>query len=173
MDAEVKKARDLLAEFQEDYGTVPSWKVEDVLRMLRRGYSLEDIDEAYRDHSLVLRKVVQEEAYDKLNGLREEYGRCSLVKVDTVLVWMKANDTDDEMKAKYRQRVERVGNQERAQRINARIVNDAGIYSFHTMDQILDALQSFGHESDAQIIYHVNDAIYPGFSAGLFGPGMT
>jgi len=163
MDEGRKKTEDILAELRMDYGYFPI-NVQEIRRMIEdkeRGYSHEDIEGFYRDRALKYQSHIHGKAYEKLNILREDYGRCPLVKENTVLSWMETNDTDEEMIAKYRRLVARAENQERAMRINSEMRGDIdGVFSMHTIDNILDALERYPQESDAQIIHYVNQAIW-------------
>lgn len=163
MDEGLKRAQDILAELRMDYGYIP-FNVQEIRRMIEDKeliYSHEDIEEFYRDLALKRQSHIHGKAYEKLNILREDYGRCPLVKENTVLSWMETNDTDEEMKAKYHQLVKRAKNQERAMRINNQMRGDIdGFFYMHTIDNILDALERFPQESDAQIVHYVNQAIW-------------
>jgi uncharacterized protein (DUF433 family) len=155
MDEQLTKAQKVLAELQQDYGLFPQVKVQNVLDLLEKNYTQEDIEEAYRQWILNSKN----EAYEKLNILRGEFGRCRFIKENTVLGWMEANDTDEEMEAKY-QRTVRHG--ERAEGIDTQMksaASDMRTSAKHTMEDILDTLETYSRESDAQIAGRVARAV--------------
>ncbi|KAH3918873.1 hypothetical protein HBH56_025870 [Parastagonospora nodorum] len=155
MDDKLQEAQEVHAELHEDYGIVPSVKVQNVLDLLEKKYTQDGIEQTYRQFI----RDFEDLAYKKLIILRGTFGRCRLVKEHTVLEWMKAIDTEDEMKAKYRRAVRC---EERAERIDIQIksrASDMGTHTQHTMDDILNILESYSRGSDAQIVERVTTAV--------------
>ncbi|KAH3949783.1 hypothetical protein HBI56_022640 [Parastagonospora nodorum] len=142
MDDKLQEAQEVHAELHEDYGIVPSVKVQNVLDLLEEKYTQDGIEQTYRQFI----RDFEDLAYKKLITLRGTFGRCRLVKEHTVLEWMKAIDTEDEMKAKYRRAV------------RCEEPSDMGTHTQHTMDDILNILESYSQGSDAQIVERVTTA---------------
>jgi hypothetical protein len=160
MDKRSKTAQEIFDELQQDYGSTSAMKVEDVANMMEDKISHESIEQAYRQ----FRMMRKDTALDKLNALRDLFGRCDLVKENDVLGWIDANDTAMEMEVKYRRAVRNEG---RMKEIDTQLKSTArslGTAPTHNMNDIMNALKSHGQESDAQIAVRVSTVVQSRFN---------
>jgi hypothetical protein len=154
MDDEIERARQLHAEMKEDHGTLPFWPEEESLKSIRDGYSNNAIDAQYREFAERIRNRFRDEAYEILEDLRREYGRCPIIKEETIIEWLKAKTPKDEFRQKYIQTKTQHDHQLRAQRLSARM-GMAKPMTPVTIPQILYSLERYADRTDEQIMAEV------------------